>query len=75
MENWSHDTYWTDAMNEYQHARDDGGRLVEIDLAAIEKVIFNDDGPAFRLLDAMSRLPNSKNGTATEAPRGSSWRC
>ncbi len=50
---WGEDNYWTDAMETYHRLREDGKTQMILDLAATENVIFNGDGPAYRLMHAM----------------------
>ena len=53
---WGEDKYWTDALETYHRLRDSGQTRMILDLAAIEKVIFNGDGPAYRVMHAMASV-------------------
>lgn len=53
---WGDDPYWLEALEQIQQAREDGGRIVNIDLAKIEEQLYNGDGPAYRLLNAMQSV-------------------
>lgn len=53
VEHWSHDPYWTDALDEYVAARDAGAESITIDLKALQESVYQGGGPAYRLLDAM----------------------
>lgn len=53
IEHWSHDEYWTDALDEYVERREHGLETITIDLKALQEVVYNGDGPAYRLLDGM----------------------
>ncbi|MFT8670913.1 MAG: hypothetical protein ABF802_06160 [Acetobacter orientalis] len=50
---WSSDPYFVEALDKYTTMRENGRKTLELDLEAIEDVISNGDGPAYRLLDAM----------------------
>lgn len=52
-EHWSQDPYWTDALERYEAEKEKGTQALVINLDAIESVLFNGDGPAYRALDAM----------------------
>lgn len=56
MTHWSEDRYWTDAADGYSTLRKGGGNTVTLDLDAIEQVIYNGDGPAYRLMEAMASV-------------------
>lgn len=53
VEHWSHDPYWTGALDEYISLRDSGVGSLTIDLVALQECVYRGDGPAYRLLDAM----------------------
>jgi hypothetical protein len=53
---WAEDRYWTDALERYYAARERGETAIELDLAEIERVTFDGDGPAYRLMKAMSSV-------------------
>lgn len=50
---WSEDRYWTEALERLYRLREKGVTKLTIDLAAIDSVIFDGDGPAYRLMEAM----------------------
>jgi hypothetical protein len=50
---WSEDKYWTEALDEYERLRNEGRTTITLDLAAIEKVAYRGDGPAYRLMQAV----------------------
>lgn len=52
-EHWGQQRYWTDALDAISEAMQDGGRTVTIDVKKIEQSLFDADGPAYKLLDAM----------------------
>jgi hypothetical protein len=53
IKHWSGDSYWTDALDEYYKFREEGEQELKLDLEAIEEVLFNGDGPAYRAMEAM----------------------
>ncbi|BEU85286.1 hypothetical protein DAECLI1_35950 [Escherichia coli] len=53
---WGRQPYWTDALHEISQVMQDGGRLVTIDVKRIGDQLFDVNGPAYRLLDAMSSV-------------------
>jgi hypothetical protein len=50
---WSEDRYWTDAQMEYCRLRDSGQSEISLNIAAIERDIYDASSPAYRLMDAM----------------------
>lgn len=52
-EHWSEDRYWTEALDQFNCFEEEGHNQLSLDLAAIVKVAFNGDGPAYKLMDAM----------------------
>lgn len=50
---WSEDRYWNDAQMEYCHLRDSGQSEISLNIAAIERDIYDASSPAYRLMDAM----------------------
>lgn len=50
---WSEDPYWVGAAERFYKHREDGARQLVIDLDAINDTLYNGDGPAYRLLEAM----------------------
>jgi hypothetical protein len=53
---WSDDPYWTEALDGFCADRDAGATTITLDIKAIEEVIFNGNGPAYRLMDAMASV-------------------
>lgn len=53
IKHWSEDSYWTDALKEYYKFREGDERELKLDLEAIEEVIFNGNGPAYKAMEAM----------------------
>lgn len=55
-EHWGQQLYWTDALDAISEAMQDGGRTVTIDVKKIEQSLYDGDGPAYKLLDAMKSV-------------------
>jgi hypothetical protein len=55
-QHWSQDSYWTDALKRYHAAKEQGVSEMTISLGAIEGVLFDGDGPAYRALEAMTSV-------------------
>lgn len=53
---WAEDRYWLDGLQRYYDARERGDMTLTLDLAVIEKVAFDSDGPAYRCLNAMGSV-------------------
>ena len=53
IKHWSEDEYWTDALEEYLDARNEGKSKIEIDLDKLHDVILPKNGPEFKLMEAM----------------------
>lgn len=51
--NWSEDSYWTEAAERYHERREGGARQLVLDLEAIERGLYDGDGPAYRAMEAM----------------------
>lgn len=67
---WANDPYWTDALDAYQRRRAKGLRFLTIDLEAVDKVVFNGGGPAYRLLNAMISVEREESYDGSRgAPR------
>jgi hypothetical protein len=58
---WANDPYWTEALDKYGELKDKGKKLFVIDLKTIDDAAFNDDSPAYKLMDAMVSV-NEKEG-------------
>lgn len=50
---WSQEPYWTEAMDSFLRIRDSGQTKWTLDIRKIEEVAFREDGPAYKLMDAM----------------------
>lgn len=50
---WSEDPHWTEAIDRFYEQRQQGVRQLVIDLDAIDKTLYDGDGPAYRVLEAM----------------------
>jgi hypothetical protein len=50
---WADDPYWTDALAACEQQRAKGVRFVTIDFDALDRVIYNGEGPAYKLMNAM----------------------
>lgn len=50
---WSKDPYWTKAAERFYALREEGMNQLVIDLDAIDKTLYDGDGPAYRALEAM----------------------
>lgn len=55
-EHWGQQRYWTDALNAISEAMQDGGKIIKIDVKEIESYLYDGDGPAYKLLDAMKSV-------------------
>jgi hypothetical protein len=53
IKHWSEDRYWTDALEEYYQLREGSQRELMLDLKAIESVIYDGEGPAYKAMEAM----------------------
>ncbi|PRD64846.1 hypothetical protein C6P64_12370 [Malikia granosa] len=50
---WSEDSYWTEAADRYREQREGGARQLVLDLEAIERGLYDGEGPAYRAMEAM----------------------
>jgi len=50
---WSEDSYWTDALEEFNRLVNNGQTEIILNLPAILEVAYNGNGPAYKLMDAM----------------------
>ncbi len=50
---WSEDIYWTKAVERFYDLRENGMKQIVIDLDAIDEKLYDEDGPAYRALEAM----------------------
>lgn len=55
-EYWAENLYWTHALDRYQAAQTTGRRQITIDLDALDTVIYDGDGPAYRAMGAFSSV-------------------
>lgn len=53
---WSEDPYWQEASEIWQRISQSQQKTVEIDLEALQEVVFNGTGPAYRLMEAMVNI-------------------
>lgn len=53
---WGNQPYWADALHDISKAMEDGDRVVTIDVKAIESPLFEENGPAMRLMNAMNSV-------------------
>jgi hypothetical protein len=52
-ENWAKDPYWTEALAEVGRRCAEGDTELKLDLNAICRTAYEEDGPAYRLMEAM----------------------
>lgn len=55
-QHWSADTFWTDALKQLDSIRSQGQTKITLDLEKIEAIAFDGDGPAYRLMHAMTSV-------------------
>jgi hypothetical protein len=54
---WSNDPYWTEALDKFFKLRDKKGKTsFELDLAAISEGAYDENSPAYKLMDAMASV-------------------
>ncbi|RYF21712.1 MAG: hypothetical protein EOO77_05530 [Oxalobacteraceae bacterium] len=53
---WAEDPYWTEALDRFSTAKEAGHRAITLNLDMVEEAVFNGDGPAYRLIDAMASV-------------------
>jgi len=53
---WSENPLWTDALERYYRRRDSGAKAFEIDIAAVQELVFSAQTPAYEFMDAMSSV-------------------
>jgi len=53
---WASDPWFTEALDRFIEERDKGRTTLTLDLEAIEDSIFNGDGAAYRLMEAMASV-------------------
>lgn len=64
---WAEDEYWTKAADRYCEQREKGVRHLAIDLDAVEDILYDGDGPAYRMLEAMLSVNENES---TDGYRG-----
>jgi hypothetical protein len=50
---WANDPYWTEALDKYCELKGKGKKQFVIDLEMLSEVVYDGDGPAYKLMDAM----------------------
>jgi hypothetical protein len=50
---WANDPYWTEALDKYGELKDKGKKKFVIDLEKLSEVVYDGDGPAYKLMEAM----------------------
>ena len=50
---WANDPYWIDALHKYGELKENGKRQIVIDLEKLTEVVYDGEGPAYKLMDAM----------------------
>jgi len=50
---WANDHYWTEALDKYCELKDKGKKKFVIDLEKLSEVVYDGDGPAYKLMEAM----------------------
>jgi hypothetical protein len=50
---WARDQYWQEALEAFSKFKDSGENKIVLDLNAIQQVVYNGDGPAYKLMEAM----------------------
>lgn len=53
---WGEDPYWSEALDKVDVMRQAGSDVITIDLSKIDAIMFDSDGPAYRLLTAMKSV-------------------
>ncbi len=66
---WFQDPYWLDAQKKRAAFEVIGQRKLVIDLDAVEKVAFREDGPAYKLMNTMHAIKESQEEGYRSAPR------
>jgi hypothetical protein len=66
---WANDSYWIEALNRYSELKEKGKKQFVIDLDKLSEVVYDGDGPAYKLMDAMVSV-NEQEGM--EGFRGAS---
>ena len=66
---WANDSYWTEALNKYSDLKEKGKKQFVIDLDKLSEVVYDGDGPAYKLMDAMVSV---KEQEGMESFRGAS---
>jgi hypothetical protein len=53
IRHWSENPLWTSALERYYERRDSGADTLQIDIAALEGLIFSAESPAYEFMEAM----------------------
>ena len=53
IKHWAEDPYWTDALTKYYELRDKGKKQIILDREKLSDMVFDGDGPAYKLMEAM----------------------
>lgn len=53
---WAEDPYWIEALDRFLTAKETGQRTITLNLDMVEEAVFNGDGPAYKLIDAMASV-------------------
>lgn len=53
IRHWAEDPLWTTALERYYERRDAGAKTFEVDIAALEELLFSEESPAYKLMEAM----------------------
>ena len=53
---WAEDPYWIEALERFLTAKETGQRTITLNLDMVEEAVFNGDGPAYKLIDAMASV-------------------
>lgn len=56
VRHWSENPLWTDALERYQQRRNSGAKAFEIDMVAVEELLFSAETPAYEFMEAMSSV-------------------
>ena len=66
---WTQDPYWQRGSELLEDLREKDGKIV-IDLSDLEKSVYNGDGPAYKLMEAMAGIRDTEGDSGFRgAPR------
>ena len=57
--NWTRDPYWQNGSDLLEELRKKDQKIV-IDLSALEKIVYDGDGPAYKLMEAMASIRDTE---------------